>query len=45
VLREFEVAPIPVHLVRASRDAMPLKMRVFLEFAADRLRTQLAMLD
>jgi DNA-binding transcriptional LysR family regulator len=41
VLRDFEVTPIPVHLVRASRGAMPLKMRVFLDFASERLRADL----
>jgi DNA-binding transcriptional LysR family regulator len=44
VLKDFELDPIPVHLVRASRDAMPLKMRVFLDFAADRLRAELSAL-
>lgn len=38
VLEEFELDPVPVHLVHASRGQMPLKMRRFLDFAAPRLR-------
>ena len=41
VLREFETEPAPVHLVHAARGHMPLKMRLFLDFAAPRLRETL----
>ncbi len=41
VLADFEVAPLPVHLLHAARGALPSKMRVFLDFAADRLRQRL----
>ncbi len=33
-LQAFDVEPIPVHLVHAARGQPPLKMRVFLAFAA-----------
>jgi DNA-binding transcriptional LysR family regulator len=42
VLQEFDVDPIPVHLVHAARGLLPLKMRVFLDFAANRLRSALS---
>lgn len=45
VLKEFDVDPIPVHLVHAARGLMPLKMRVFLDFAAVRLRATLSQLQ
>ncbi|MCI3180569.1 LysR family transcriptional regulator [Caulobacter sp. CCUG 60055] len=41
VLTDFEVEPLPVHLMHAGRGALPSKMRVFLDFAADRLRKRL----
>ena len=41
VLEAYEPAPVPVHLVHASRGQMPLKMRRFLDFAAPRLRQAL----
>lgn len=41
LLKGFEPAPSPVHLVHASRGAMPLKMRCFIDFAAPRLRALL----
>lgn len=41
VLQEFNVEPIPVHLVHAARGLLPLKMRVFLDFAANQLRSAL----
>ena len=44
ILREYDVAPIPVHLVHAARGQLPLKMRVFLDFAADKLCSALASL-
>jgi DNA-binding transcriptional LysR family regulator len=42
ILQEFEVDPIPVHLVHLSRDMMPVKLRRFIDFAAPRLREALA---
>lgn len=42
VLRDFEPAPTPVHLVHTSQALAPLKMRSFMEFAAPRLRKSLA---
>ena len=42
VLSEFEVDPIPVHLVHLSRDMMPVKLRRFIDFATPRLREALA---
>jgi DNA-binding transcriptional LysR family regulator len=41
VLADFEVEPLPVHLLHAGRGALPSKMRVFLDFAAGRLRERL----
>lgn len=41
VLETFEPAPVPVHLVHASRGQMPLKMRRFLDVAVPRLRQAL----
>ena len=44
ILAEFELAPLPVHLIHAGRGALPSKMRVFLDFAAGRLRGRLSAL-
>jgi DNA-binding transcriptional LysR family regulator len=44
VLAKYEVPPLPVHLLHAGRGALPAKMRVFLDFATDRLRQRLAAL-
>jgi DNA-binding transcriptional LysR family regulator len=44
VLAKFEVPPLPVHLLHAGRGTLPAKMRVFLDFAADRLRQRLTAL-
>ncbi|RZL08885.1 MAG: LysR family transcriptional regulator [Rubrivivax sp.] len=41
LLEGFEPAPVPVHLVHASRGLMPLKMRAFLDFSAPRLKALL----
>lgn len=41
VLEDFEVDPIPVHLIHAARGALPSKMRVFLDFAVPVLRAKL----
>jgi DNA-binding transcriptional LysR family regulator len=45
VLKSWEPAPTPVHLLHASRGQMPLKMRRFLDFAAPRLRDVLGRLS
>ena len=41
VLREFEPAAMPVHLVYPAGGQIPLKLRVFLDFATPRLRERL----
>jgi len=42
VLQEFEVEPIPVHVVHLSRNVMPIKVRRFIDFAVPKLRENLA---
>jgi len=42
ILQEFEVDPLPVHLIHLSRDLMPMKLRRFIDFAAPKLREALA---
>lgn len=44
ILEDFEVEPLPVHLIHAARGALPLKMRVFLDFAIPVLRAKLRLL-
>jgi len=44
ILTDFELEPLPVHLIHAGGGALPLKMRVFLDFAAGRLRERLSSL-
>lgn len=41
ILGDFRPDPVPVSLLHAARGALPLKMRVFLDFAAGRLRNRL----
>ena len=41
LLKEFEVEPVPVHMVHVSRNLMPIKLRRFIEFAAPKLRESL----
>ncbi len=41
ILRDFEPAPWPVHLLHASGRIIPLKLRAFLDFAAPRLKEDL----
>ena len=41
ILAEFEPEPLPVHLIHAGRGELPLKVRVFLDFAVPRLRDML----
>lgn len=38
LLAEHEPRPLPVNLIHAARGVLPLKMRAFLDFAAERLR-------
>jgi DNA-binding transcriptional LysR family regulator len=42
ILEEFEVDPLPVHLIYLSRDMMPMKLRRFIDFAVPKLREALA---
>jgi DNA-binding transcriptional LysR family regulator len=42
VLAPYDVEPLPVHLIHAAVGQLPLKMRVFLDFAANQLRATLA---
>lgn len=42
VLRKFEPAPLPVSLVHGVRNALPLKLRRFLDYTAPRLRKTLS---
>lgn len=44
VLKKFETKAIPVHLLHAAHGLLPLKMRVFLDFAASQLRSALSKL-
>jgi DNA-binding transcriptional LysR family regulator len=44
LLRAFEPAPVPVHLVWDGGQRVPSKLRTFLDFAAPRLRRRLAAL-
>ena len=44
ILEDFEIEPLPVHLIHAARGALPLKMRAFLDFAAGRIRKALSSL-
>ena len=41
VLEDFEVEPIPVHLIHAACGTLPSKMRIFLDFAVPVLRAKL----
>jgi DNA-binding transcriptional LysR family regulator len=42
VLEDFEKDPLPVHILYAERKPMPLKLRVFLDWLAPRLKARLA---
>ena len=44
ILADFEVEPLPVHLLHAGRGTLPTKTRFFLDFAANRIRGRLASL-
>jgi len=41
ILEEYEVAPLPVHLLYIKQGLLPLKLRVFLDWIAPRLRQRL----
>jgi DNA-binding transcriptional LysR family regulator len=45
LLPDYEGAALPIHLIHAARGALPLKMRAFLDFAAERLRSRLERLQ
>ncbi|WP_336601346.1 LysR family transcriptional regulator [Paraburkholderia bengalensis] len=42
LLHQFEVEPVPVHLVHVSRNLMAVKLRQFIDFAAPKLRESLS---
>jgi DNA-binding transcriptional LysR family regulator len=42
ILTEFEIEPVPVHMIHVSRSLMPVKLRRFIDFAVPRLRDSLA---
>ncbi len=44
ILADFEIQPLPVHLLHAGRGVLPTKTRFFLDFAARRLRETLSSL-
>jgi DNA-binding transcriptional LysR family regulator len=41
VLKAFEPAPTPVHLIYDRQNRLPLKMRAFIDFVVPRLRERL----
>lgn len=41
ILEEYEVAPLPVHLIYVRQGLVPLKLRAFLDWIAPRLRQRL----
>ena len=41
ILRDYEPAPLPVSLVHKGQTPLPRKLRVFLDFAAPRLRARI----
>ena len=41
ILADFELEPLPVHLLHAGRGTLPTKTRFFIDFAANRLRARL----
>jgi DNA-binding transcriptional LysR family regulator len=44
VLAAFEAEPLPVHVLHAGQGLLPQKLRVFLDFAAPRLKARLTRL-
>jgi DNA-binding transcriptional LysR family regulator len=45
VLRQFEPEPAPVSIIHLARGQMPIKTRLFLDFATPRLRKSLVAID
>jgi DNA-binding transcriptional LysR family regulator len=43
ILEEFELEPMPVHIVYPERKPMPLKLRAFLDWVTPRLKARLAL--
>ena len=44
VLQAFQTAPRPVHMLHSGQPILPLKLRAFLDFAAPRLKSDIAAL-
>lgn len=44
ILSDYEVETLPVHLIHSERGALPFKMRVFLDFAVQRLKERISSL-
>ncbi|HWT34728.1 MAG TPA: LysR family transcriptional regulator [Paraburkholderia sp.] len=42
LLSQYEIEPVPVHLVHVSRNLMAIKLRHFIDFAAPKLRDSLS---
>jgi DNA-binding transcriptional LysR family regulator len=42
ILNEFEIEPVPVHMIHVSRSLMPVKLRRFIDFAVPKLRDSLS---
>jgi DNA-binding transcriptional LysR family regulator len=42
VLEQFELAPLPIHLVHAGQAPLPLKLRAFLDFMSPRLKARIS---
>jgi DNA-binding transcriptional LysR family regulator len=42
LLPQFEIEPVPIHLVHVSRNLMAIKLRHFIDFAAPKLRQSLS---
>jgi DNA-binding transcriptional LysR family regulator len=42
MLENFELEPLPVHIVYAERKPVPLKLRAFLNWVIPRLKARLA---
>jgi DNA-binding transcriptional LysR family regulator len=44
ILKDFEIEPLPVHLIHAARGALPRKIQAFLDFATGRIGKALSSL-
>ncbi|MGF7131472.1 DNA-binding transcriptional LysR family regulator [Paraburkholderia sp. EB58] len=42
VLEQFELTPLPIHLVHAGQAPLPLKLRAFLDFMSPRLKARIS---